>query len=166
MTDDGRRAEEHDQEAAKQSSEPKPASRERRHIRWADIEDNEKELNDFKQAKKALMELKNSRGQCDWSNQVPGHWKDLVHDEDGGYDMFGRRAQDGRLQLKQELAKLAFANGKEWAQDDVSGVELDPKMVREARKVEMTFFKKMKVYTRVPRAMQKMKEGKIIGVRW
>ena len=30
----------------------------------------------------------------------------------------------------------------------------------------MTFFRKMQVYTRVPRAMQRMKGGKIIGVRW
>ena len=50
--------------------------------------------------------------------------------------------------------------------DDVSGVALDPELVKEAREVEMTFFRMMKVYTRVPRAMQKMKGGKIIGVRW
>ena len=30
----------------------------------------------------------------------------------------------------------------------------------------MTFFRKMQVYTRVSRAMQKMKGGKIIGVQW
>ena len=30
----------------------------------------------------------------------------------------------------------------------------------------MTFFRSMKVYTRVPGAMQKMNGGKVIGVRW
>ena len=30
----------------------------------------------------------------------------------------------------------------------------------------MTFIRKMQVYSRVPRAMQKMKGGQIIGVRW
>ena len=53
--------------------------------------------------------------------------------------MLGRRQQDGRLRLRQELAKLAFSEGREWAQDDVSGVELDPDLVRKAREVEMTF---------------------------
>ena len=55
--------------------------------------------------------------------------------------------QDGRATLKHELAKLAFADGTEWAQDDVSGVELDPEPVKQAREVEMTFFRKMQVYT-------------------
>ena len=80
--------------------------------------------------------------------------------------MFGRRTQDGRLTPKQELSKLAFADGREWAQDDVSGVDLDPELVKHAREVEMTFFRKMQVYTRVHRGMQKMNGGKVIGVRW
>ena len=45
-------------------------------------------------------------------------------------------------------------------------VSLDPELVREAREVEMTFFRTMQVYTLVPRAMKKMKGGKIIRVRW
>ena len=48
--------------------------------------------------------------------------------------MFGRRTQDGRATLKHELAKLAFADGAEWAQDDISGVELDLELVKQARK--------------------------------
>ena len=89
-----------------------------------------------------------------------------MHDEDGGFDMFGRRTQDGRATLKHELAKLAFADGTEWAQDDMSGVEFDPELVKQAREVEMTFLRKLQVYNRVPRAMQRMKGGKVIGVRW
>ena len=64
------------------------------------------------------------------------------------------------------LAKLSSYEGSEYAQDDVSGVQLDPGLLKEARKVEMKFFREMKVYTRVPRAMQRMKGGKVIGVRW
>ena len=52
------------------------------------------------------------------------------------------------------------------AQDNVSGVELDPELMKEARKLEMKFFKEMRVYTRVPRATHRMKGGQIIGVRW
>ena len=48
------------------------------------------------------------------------------------------------------------------AQDDSSGVELDTELMKDARKLEM----KMRVYTRVPRATQRMKGGKITGVRW
>ena len=55
------------------------------------------------------------------STHWPSHWKDLVHDEDGGYDMFGRKTQDSRAVLRQELAKLAFSRCEEWAVDDVSG---------------------------------------------
>ena len=70
--------------------------------------------------RKALMQIDASKPTTRW----PNHWKDLVHDEDGGYDMFGRRTHDGRLTLKQELSKLAITDGREWAQDDVSGVGL------------------------------------------
>ena len=38
----------------------------------------------------------------------PKHWKDLVHDDDGGMDMFGRRPQNGVATLKNELAKLSL----------------------------------------------------------
>ena len=90
----------------------------------------------------------------------------MLLDEDGGNDMFGRRTQDGRVTLKHEQAKLAFADDAEQAQDDVSGVELDHELVKQAREVEMTFFRKMQVCTRVPRAMQRMKGEKVIGVCW
>ena len=68
--------------------------------------------------------------------------------------------------FRAQLSKLGLRGWTEYAQDDVSGVELDPNLVKQARAAEMTFFKRMKVYTRVPRAMQRMKGGKLIGVRW
>ena len=48
------------------------------------------------------------------------------------------------------MAKLAFSRGEEGAVDDVSGVSLNPELVKEAREVEMTSFRKMQVYNRVP----------------
>ena len=108
------------------------------------------------------MQLKSCNNWARVSSNWPSRWKDILHDEDGGYDMFGRRTQDGRATLKHYLAKLAFADSTERAQDDVSGVELDPEPVKQAREVEMTFcFREMQVYTRVPRALQKIKGGKV-----
>ena len=168
---------------------PKPISQ-RSRVSWADEADEEKEENKthlirekereneihilrqqiekdmFTKTKKQIMSMKEASKTNRRIGPWPRHWRDLVHDDDGGMDMFGRRPQNGVNTLKNELAKLAFSHGNEWAQDDVSGVELDPELVKGARKVEMTFFKSMKVYTRVPRAMQRMQGGKIIGVRW
>jgi len=59
--------------------------------------------------RKALMQVRSDEKWRTSSTQWPSHWKDLVHDEDGGYDMLGCRTQDGRAVLRQELAKLAFA---------------------------------------------------------
>jgi hypothetical protein len=53
------------------------------------------------------------------------------------------------------------------AWDDVNNCELDPQKVREARAAEMEYFKRMKVYSKVP--VQKCKDltGKMpIKVRW
>ena len=51
--------------------------------------------------------------------------------------------------------------------DDVSGAPLDEKLLREARALEMHFFEKMGVYTRVPRSeIYKTGKGKLIKGRW
>eukprot|EP00973_Karenia_brevis_P061009 8483342-Karenia_brevis.AAC.1 len=53
------------------------------------------------------------------------------------------------------------------AYDDVSGAELDPQLVKEARKAEMRYFKKMQVYRKVETSKcWKMTGKKPIGVRW
>ena len=70
--------------------------------------------------RRALKQIKSDEKWRASSTRWPSHWKDLVHDEDGGHDMLGRRTQDVRAMLKQELAKLAFSGGEEWAVDDVS----------------------------------------------
>ena len=137
MTDESRRAHVKDEHAMKQSSEPKPISQ----IDWHELhilrEKTEKDILD--KTKKAFMKFSNDREGASSAGRWPRHWKDLVHDEDGGCDTFGRRIpQDGRLTLKQEMSKLAFSDGQQWAQDNVTGVELDPELVKQAREVEMT----------------------------
>ena len=53
------------------------------------------------------------------------------------------------------------------ASDDLSGEELDVKQVRGARKEEMVYFRKMKVYDKVPMKMCWDETGRApIGVRW
>lgn len=47
--------------------------------------------------------------------------------------------------------------------DDVTGLPLKPELVKRARKEEMEFFARKRVYDRVAR---KTVKGKIIGVRW
>ena len=51
--------------------------------------------------RKALLQVRSDEKWRTSSTQWPSHWKDLVHDEDRGYDMFGRRTQDGRATIRQ-----------------------------------------------------------------
>ena len=51
--------------------------------------------------------------------------------------------------------------------DDQTGKELDPVKVKEARKAEIDYYKKMKVYRKVPISMAWENTGKPpIGIRW
>ena len=68
--------------------------------------------------------------------------------------------------MSKELQSLYVHHGIEEAIDDVSNAYLDPSLVKEARSVEMGFFKDMKVYERVPRAEQEKTGGNIIGAKW
>ena len=68
--------------------------------------------------------------------------------------------------LRGELSALLLQCGVEYATDDVSGACLDPKLVLDARKVEMQFFEDMKGYDRGDRAEMIRRGGKIIKTRW
>ena len=48
MIDEGRRAEDKQEEAKKQSSEPKPISRKELRLRWADLDEEEEELHSLR----------------------------------------------------------------------------------------------------------------------
>ena len=50
--------------------------------------------------------------------------------------------------------------------DDVTGQTLDKKMAVEARKLEMQFFRNMKVYDKVPRWMAARDGCKVITTKW
>ena len=58
------------------------------------------------------------------------------------------------------------SQGVEYAYDDVTNANVDAKLVREARELEMQIFKDLGVYVRVPRASQRNCNGKIIKTRW
>ena len=85
----------------------------------------------------------------DWDEK----WVDKVHHDE----------EDTTLKM---ISQLMMRDGVMWAKDDVNGMELDPKEVVKARRVEMAFFKKMKVYTIVPESHQRASGGKIIDLRW
>ena len=82
---------------------------------------------------------------------------------------------DGRIVGNGCLSSIAaYEDGtgdyKEWMQqfwDDITGKELDPGLVRQAREEQMVEFNKHKVYTKVPLAECWDRTGKKpIGVRW
>ena len=50
--------------------------------------------------------------------------------------------------------------------DDVTGRPLNHKLAAEARKLEIEFFKNMKVYEKVPRWRAKEAGGKVVTTRW
>ena len=58
------------------------------------------------------------------------------------------------------------SQGFEYAYDHVTSAHLDAKLVREARELEMSLFKDICVYVKVPRAELRKCNGKIIKTRW
>ena len=83
-----------------------------------------------------------------------------MHGKDGTGKMDTN--DNGSELLVAELFKLQQKGGKYWAVDDVSGAELDVKLVQEARKLEMEYFRKMGVYKKVQRPYG----TKTIKTRW
>ena len=71
----------------------------------------------------------------------PKHWVDDMHERDGGNDKFGLRPQCGIDILEGEMQSLIFRDGIAVAKDDVTGKELVPKLVQEARAEEMKYFR-------------------------
>ena len=66
-----------------------------------------------------------------------------------------------------ELIKWYVENCRQlYAEDDVSGSQLDPKMVIQARRTELEFFRRMRVYEKVPRWKAQRLNKKIIQTRW
>ena len=87
------------------------------------------------------------------------HWVDNVHEHDGGSDDQGTRPSDGVAEMKRQMSALYENNGMPEAWDDMNNVFLEPDKVIAARGEEMSFFKELGVYRRVPRAMIKQVGG-------
>ena len=73
-----------------------------------------------------------------------------------------------KTKLSQKLHETADRKLDEVvAVDDVSGMELDIEKLREARRAEIAYFKKMNVYEKVPISKCLQETGKApISVRW
>ena len=63
----------------------------------------------------------------------PANWEDTMHEPDGGMDIVEERPQFGIDILQRELDALTMRNGITVARDDVSGAELVPELVAQAR---------------------------------
>jgi len=96
----------------------------------------------------------------------PADWIDVVHEEEGGDDLYGVRPQQGVEVLKNEMYALVCKNSMWRAWDDVTDVELNVDDVKAARALEMEYFMKMRVYDKVDRSELKRTGGKLIGTRW
>ena len=93
--------------------------------------------------------------------RIPGHWLDKVHEEPGGAYQQSAKPQDGRDLYNRETRALRMKDGEMTAWDDVSGKKLEWEKVMEARRAEIEYFERMKVYSRVPRAHQRQTGGKL-----
>ena len=72
-------------------------------------------------------------------------------------------------QIKEEYRTIEEEDPVELeiAWDDVSGAELDPKMVRKAREEEIQYVRKMELYEKVPISLCYETNGEApISVRW
>mgnify|MGYP003337110591 CR=1 FL=1 len=82
----------------------------------------------------------------------PSNWVDTLHEPDGGLDMYGSRPQRGIELLQSELDALTMRNSVSVARYDVSGAELDPEWVAQARHEELTCVRQLGVCSVVPRS--------------
>ena len=83
----------------------------------------------------------------------PDHWRDEQHEDPTETEEFNRLI----LQLKTK-------DGVSWAVDDVSGSPLDAEMVKKAREEEMSYFRRMVVYNKVPRSQSR--GYKLVRTKW
>ena len=83
----------------------------------------------------------------------PSHWRD-DHHADSEEDMMVRK----------EMMMLAVKEGAAFAYDDITGASLPAHLVKEARKLEVEYVRKMGVWSKVPKAQAAGKN--IIRLRW
>ena len=83
------------------------------------------------------------------NGSFPSHWVEDYHELDGVAKKAGDKK--GEEMLREQLFKLGVRGGVCYARDDITGADLDPDLVKEARELEMKYFREMRVYDKVPR---------------
>ena len=74
---------------------------------------------DVQKAARRVMSMATTRETLRPKGEWPEHWKDEMHEPDGGSDSRGIRPQVGCDLLKKEMHMLNCRNGVEYAEDDV-----------------------------------------------
>ena len=117
------------------------------------------------------------------NSAFPSHWVDNKHEPDGtaknhlhtevevpeeSLSYFHVGKNTGAELLREEMSTIYERHyGDAECVDDVSGVPLDIRLVRAARKLEMEYFDGMGVWAeRLPKHVVKARGGKIIKGRW
>ena len=93
----------------------------------------------------------------------PEHLIDKIYGTEGGRDILGQRPQDGQKVCRDEFLGMMIRKEQASVWDDVPDTYLEPQLVKKARQVELQYFRKLKVYTHVPRSHQRATGGKIMG---
>ena len=88
-------------------------------------------------------------------------WSDEGHEgEEDEYYYYNTRAAAAVASTQDD------EGAEEYAEDDVTGMPLDPEEVKKARKLEIEYIKKMQVYAKVPRSKCEAAGCKPITTRW
>ena len=83
----------------------------------------------------------------------PTHWRDDIHHDT-------KEDQD----VAREVLTLSVKNGDTWTWDDVSGASLPVELVKEARRLEIEYVRKMGVYMKLHKSAAK--GPKVVGLTW
>ena len=97
------------------------------------------------------------------------HSQSCVKSRDAGPCRQQPNAAQGVNNFDEDPALLPQSEGFEFspmATDDVKGGALGPGLVKQARKGELGYVKKMRVYSKVSREEPRRKNKPIIGIRW
>ena len=89
-----------------------------------------------------------------------------MHEQDCGCDTIWPTPQGERKLFEDELLVLNQTHGIATAGDDLTGANLDPVRVAEAREEEREYVDGMNAYDRVPRSKIAEVNGKLVSTKW
>ena len=98
------------------------------------------------------------------------HWTDVFHESDGesaGGTGLGKAKGDkvGVKELVRSLNTIYRSAEGEIGWDDPNNCPLDAKLIRQARQVELAYFRRQGVYTKVARSEALRSRAKVIQLR-